>query len=60
MLVSPGDFIFGDIDGVRVIPKAVKIGVRMQGRVAGSDDGARAAFGRGEDPVEGFKGHRRR
>jgi regulator of RNase E activity RraA len=60
VVVSPGDFIFGDIDGVLVVPKDLALRVLLEcERLIGIEDAARADFGRGEDPVEVFKRHKR-
>jgi regulator of RNase E activity RraA len=58
--VNPGDFIFGDIDGVIVVPKDLTLPVLLEAeRIAGIEDAARVDFKRGDDPVEVFKKHRR-
>ena len=58
--VNPGDFIFGDIDGVIVVPKDLTLTVLHEAeRIAGIEDAARVDFKKGEDPVEVFKRHRR-
>lgn len=60
VVVKPGDFIFGDIDGALVIPKDITIQVLVEAeRIAGIEDAARADFKRGDDPVEVFKRHKR-
>jgi regulator of RNase E activity RraA len=60
VVVNPGDFIFGDIDGVMVVPKDLIIPVLLEAeRIAGIEDAARVDFKKGEDPVEVFKRHRR-
>jgi len=60
VVVNPGDFIFGDIDGVLVVPKVLIIPVLLEAeRIAGIEDAARVDFKRGDDPVEVFKRHRR-
>jgi len=60
VVVNPGDFIFGDIDGVIVVPKDLTIQVLLEAeRIAGIEDAARVDFKKGEDPGEVFKRHRR-
>jgi 4-hydroxy-4-methyl-2-oxoglutarate aldolase len=58
--VDPGDFMFGDADGVIVIPKALTLQV-LAGceRIVGLEAEARADFARGEDPVQVFQRYRR-
>ena len=58
--VNPGDFIFGDYDGVLVIPKDLTEQVLDEcERISGIEDDARVEFARGEDPVEVFQRHAR-
>lgn len=58
--VNPGDFIFGDYDGVQVIPKELTLKVLLEcERVSGIEDVARVEFARGDDPVEIFERHKR-
>jgi regulator of RNase E activity RraA len=58
--VDPGDFIFGDYDGVMVIPQQLTMKVLEEcERVMGIEDVARAEFARGEDPVAVFERHKR-
>jgi 4-hydroxy-4-methyl-2-oxoglutarate aldolase len=58
--VYPGDFIFGDYDGVIVIPKAITMDVLEEcERVMGIEDLARGDFASGEDPVAVFERHKR-
>jgi 4-hydroxy-4-methyl-2-oxoglutarate aldolase len=58
--VNPGDFIFGEEDGVIVIPKALTLQVLEEcERIIGLEDKARIEFARGDDPVEVFKRYRR-
>lgn len=60
VMVSPGDFIFGDYDGVLVIPQALIMEVLLEcERVMGVEDRARDEFARGDDPVEVFRRHKR-
>ena len=58
--VNPGDFIFGDLDGIMVIPKDLTVTVLEEcERVMGIEDTARLDFARGEDPVAVFERHKR-
>lgn len=58
--VNPDDFIFGDYDGVIVIPKGLTLEVLLEcERVMGIEDAARADFARGDDPVAVFERHKR-
>ena len=58
--VNPGDFIFGDLDGVLVIPKDLTLTVLEEcERVMGIEDVARGEFARGDDPVAVFERHKR-
>ena len=58
--VHPGDFIFGDYDGVLVVPKDLTMEVLLEcERVMGIEDCAREEFARGEDPVRVFERHKR-
>jgi regulator of RNase E activity RraA len=60
VVVNPGDFIFGDIDGALVIPKDLTLKVLLEAeRIAGIEDAARSDFKKGDDPIEVFKRHRR-
>lgn len=60
VLVRPGDFIFGDLDGVLVVPKELTMKVLLEcERIVGIEDQARVEFARGEDPVEVFERHKR-
>lgn len=57
--VCPGDFIFGDYDGVLVIPKDLTLEVLLEcERIMEIEDCARAEFARGDDPVEVFARHK--
>jgi len=54
--VNPGDFIFGDIDGVLVIPHDAVIEVlRKTEELADHESQARAEFALGADPVAVYK-----
>jgi regulator of RNase E activity RraA len=58
--INPGDFIFGDYDGVLVIPQDLTLKVLVEcERITGIENQARAAFARGEDPVEVFQRYKR-
>jgi 4-hydroxy-4-methyl-2-oxoglutarate aldolase len=58
--INPGDFIFGEPDGVLVIPKELTLRVLEEcERVKGLEDCARTEFARGDDPVEVFKRYKR-
>jgi 4-hydroxy-4-methyl-2-oxoglutarate aldolase len=58
--VNPGDFIFGEEDGVIVIPKDLILPVLEQcERIKGLEDQARVDFARGDDPVEVFQRYKR-
>jgi 4-hydroxy-4-methyl-2-oxoglutarate aldolase len=60
VVVNPGDFIFGDLDGALVVPKDLTVSVLLEAeRIAGIEDAARVDFKKGEDPVEVFKRHKR-
>jgi 4-hydroxy-4-methyl-2-oxoglutarate aldolase len=54
--VHPGDFIFGEEDGVVVVPKDLILPVLHEcERIKGLEDQARQDFARGDDPVEVFQ-----
>jgi len=58
--VNPGDFVFGDFDGVMVVPKDLTLPVLEEcERVMGIEDDARIEFARGDDPVAVFERHKR-
>ena len=58
--VHPGDFIFGEDDGVVVIPKDLILAVLHEcERIKGLEDQARHDFARGDDPVEVFQRYKR-
>jgi regulator of RNase E activity RraA len=58
--VHPGDFIFGEEDGVIAIPKALILTVLEEcERIKGLEDQARNDFARGDDPVEVFQRYQR-
>lgn len=58
--VNPGDFIFGDLDGIMIIPKDLTVRVLEEcERVMGIEDTARVDFARGEDPVAVFERYKR-
>lgn len=58
--VNPGDFIFGEEDGVLVIPQELTLKVLEEcERIQGLENKARVEFARGDDPVEVFKRYQR-
>jgi 4-hydroxy-4-methyl-2-oxoglutarate aldolase len=58
--VQPGDFIFGEDDGVVVVPKDLILPVLHEcERVKSLEDQARNDFARGDDPVEVFQRYKR-
>lgn len=60
VVVNPGDFIFGEEDGVICIPKAVTLKVLEEcERIKLLEDQARNEFARGDDPVEVFAKYER-
>ncbi len=60
VVVNPGDFIFGDVDGVMVIPKELTLQVLTEcERIVDLEDLARTEFARGDDPVQVFERYRR-
>jgi hypothetical protein len=60
VIVNPGDFIFGDLDGVLVVPKDLTLPVLEEAeRIAGIEDAARVDFKRGDDPLDVYKRHKR-
>ena len=60
VVVNPGDFIFGEEDGVICIPKDLTIKVLEEcERIKGLEDQARHDFARGDDPSEVFHRYQR-
>lgn len=60
IIIHPGDFIFGDLDGVVVIPQALTVQVLEEcERIMGIENVARGEFARGDDPVAVFERHKR-
>ncbi|HEX2712122.1 MAG TPA: RraA family protein [Candidatus Acidoferrales bacterium] len=60
VIVNPGDFIFGEADGVLVIPQEITVQVLLEcERIRGLENQARQDFARGEDPVEVFQRYKR-
>ena len=58
--VDPGDFIFGEGDGVLVIPQRLTLQVLTEcERLRGVEDRARVDFARGDDPVKVFERYKR-
>lgn len=53
LIINPGDYVFGDNDGVVVIPKAITVKVLEEAeRIGGNESRSRAAMANGEDPVK--------
>lgn len=60
VVVNPGDFVFGEDDGVLVIPKDLTLQVLEEcERIKGLENQARHDFARGDDPVEVFQRYKR-
>lgn len=60
VVVNPGDFIFGEEDGVICIPKELTLKVLEEcERIKVLEDQARHDFARGDDPVEVFAKYQR-
>jgi 4-hydroxy-4-methyl-2-oxoglutarate aldolase len=60
VVVNPGDFIFGDLDGILVIPQALTMRVLTEAeRVLGIENNAREEFKSGADPIDVFNKYRR-
>lgn len=60
VVVNPGDFIFGDLDGVLIIPKELTLKVLLEAeKILGIENLAREEFKSGKDPVEVFNKYRR-
>lgn len=58
--VNPGDFIFGEGDGVLVIPKDLTLRVLTEcEQLRNLEDRARVDFARGDNPVEVFQRYKR-
>jgi len=58
--INPGDFIFGESDGVLVIPKDLTLQVLTEcERLRELEDRARLDFARGDNPVEVFQRYKR-
>ncbi len=58
--VNPDDFIFGEADGVLVIPQELTLQVLTEcERIVSLENSARADFARGDDPVEVFQRYKR-
>ncbi len=58
--VNPGDYIFGEEDGVIVIPRDMTLPVLEEcERIKGLEDQARHDFARGDDPAEVFQRYKR-
>ena len=60
VVVNPGDFIFGEEDGVLVVPKELTLEVLLEcERIQGLENQAREDFARGDDPFEVFQRYKR-
>lgn len=60
VVVNPGDFIFGEEDGVICIPKDLIMKVLLEcERIKELEDQARNDFARGDDPLEVFRRYQR-
>jgi 4-hydroxy-4-methyl-2-oxoglutarate aldolase len=60
IIVNPDDFIFGEEDGVLVIPKHLTLEVLLEcERIKSLENQARADFARGDDPVAVFQRYKR-
>ena len=60
VIVNPGDFIFGEEDGVLAIPQELTLKVLLEcERIMGLENQARVEFARGDDPVEVFQRYKR-
>lgn len=54
--VRPGDFVFGDLDGVVIVPKDIVVDVLEECEtLVDHENEARALFASGADPVEVYK-----
>ena len=60
VVVNPGDFVFGDLDGVVIIPKELtnEVLLRAEALVARENE-VRAEFESGADPVDVYRRHGR-
>ena len=53
LIINPGDFLFGDNDGVVVVPKALTVTVLEEAeKIIGNENNTRAAMANGGDPLE--------
>jgi regulator of RNase E activity RraA len=60
VIVQPGDFIFGEDDGVVAVPRELIVQVLTEcERIKGLENQARHDFARGDDPVEVFQRYKR-
>ncbi|WP_163634244.1 RraA family protein [Microbacterium sp. B35-04] len=60
VVVSPGDFIMGDLDGVVVIPRDIVVEVlEKTEELIRHEDQVREEFNDGQDPVEVYRRHGR-
>jgi len=58
LVVSPGDFIFGDNDGVVVVPKELTVKILEDAeRIAAREGKSRLEMAQGQDPMAVYKRH---
>ena len=51
--VNPGDYVFGDMDGVVIVPKDLTVKVlEVAEKAFDAEKGSREAMARGEDPFD--------
>lgn len=56
LVVNPGDFIFGDNDGVVVVPKDITVKILEDAeRIIGNEQKSRSAMAAGKDPLMVYK-----
>ena len=60
VMIEPGDFILGDLDGVVAIPRSIVVETLEQTeKLVAEENIARAEFSTGADPVEVYRRHGR-